>query len=113
MHRHSIWTAWSSPSFSLDLKRISEAVLGTDTSLGDRIAAGIDQDIAAVDASSFDLDSLVVSELLFRSKENLGGRFGHGHFIGRPHRRRDRSGYCCGRCIVIRSGQPGRLRASL
>jgi SNF2 family DNA or RNA helicase len=51
------------PILSSVSKRISEAVLGRDTSLGDRIAVGIDQDIAAADASSFDLDSLVVSEL--------------------------------------------------
>jgi hypothetical protein len=51
------------PILSSMSQRISAAVLGTDASLGDRIAAGIDQDIAAADAGGFDLDSFVVSEL--------------------------------------------------
>jgi hypothetical protein len=51
------------PILSSVSQRISAAVLGTDTSLGDRLAAGIDRDIAAADASSFDLDILVASEL--------------------------------------------------
>jgi len=51
------------PILSSVSQRISAAVLGTDTSLRDRLAAGIEEDIAAANAASFDLDSLIVSEL--------------------------------------------------
>ena len=47
------------PILSSVSQRISAAVLGTDASLADRLAAGIDQDIAAAGAAGFDLDSLV------------------------------------------------------
>jgi hypothetical protein len=52
------------PILSSVPQRIAAAVLGT-TDLPDdgRLVAGIEEDIAATDATSFDLDSLVVSEL--------------------------------------------------
>ena len=52
------------PILSSVSQRIAAAVLGT-TALqdDDRLIAGIEEDIATTDATSFDLDSLVVSEL--------------------------------------------------
>jgi ERCC4-related helicase len=52
------------PILSSVSQRIAAAVLGTDASSGrDRLVAGIEQDIAARNAASFDLDSLVAGEL--------------------------------------------------
>ena len=52
------------PILSSVSQRIAAAVLGTAALPDDdQLIAGIEEDIAAIDASSFDLDSLVVSEL--------------------------------------------------
>ena len=52
------------PILSSVSQRIAAAVLGTATLPGDdKLIAGIEEDIAATDAASFDLDSLVVSDL--------------------------------------------------
>jgi len=52
------------PILSSVPQRIAAAVLGTDTPSGDnRLIAGIEEAIATTEGTSFDLDSLVVSEL--------------------------------------------------
>jgi hypothetical protein len=52
------------PILSSVSQRIAAAVLGTAALPDDdKLIAGIEEDIAATDAASFDLDSLVVSEL--------------------------------------------------
>lgn len=52
------------PILSSVPQRIAAAVLGTDTPAGDnRLIAGIEEAIATTEGTSFDLDSLVVSEL--------------------------------------------------
>jgi hypothetical protein len=52
------------PILSSVSQRIAAAVLGTAALPDDdKLVAGIEEDIAATDAASFDLDSLVVSEL--------------------------------------------------
>jgi hypothetical protein len=63
------------PILSSVSQRIAAAVLGTAVAPDDdQIVAGIEEDIAAADSTSFDLDSLVVSELeMERRPEALYG----------------------------------------